>query len=109
MAVVNSAAKYLHQAVDLTALLRELGQRRMTNVLVEGGGKLLGALFDAGAIDEVHVFIAPKARRRARSRRAAIAGKGVEQIAAALQLTNMQVRQTGDDVYVSGRMLRGES
>ena len=31
----------------------------MTNVLVEGGGQLLGAFTDAGLIDEYHVFIAP--------------------------------------------------
>ena len=30
----------------IAALLDELGRRRMTNVLVEGGSKLLGALFD---------------------------------------------------------------
>ena len=45
---------------QIQAMLRELGQRRMTNVLVEGGGGLLGALFDAQAIDEVHAFVAPK-------------------------------------------------
>ena len=32
----------------------------MTNVLVEGGSRLLDALFDIYAIDEVHVFTAPK-------------------------------------------------
>ena len=45
----------------------------LTNVLVEGGSKLLGTLFDMRAVDEVHVFIAPKvaggAVRRARWRR----------------------------------------
>ena len=47
-------------AERLQWLLDELGRRRMTNVLVEGGSQLLGSLFDAGQIDEVHVFIAPK-------------------------------------------------
>jgi diaminohydroxyphosphoribosylaminopyrimidine deaminase/5-amino-6-(5-phosphoribosylamino)uracil reductase len=32
----------------------------MTNVLVEGGSRLLHTLFDIYAIDEVHVFTAPK-------------------------------------------------
>ena len=32
----------------------------MTNVLVEGGAAVLGSFFDARAIDEVHVFLAPK-------------------------------------------------
>ncbi len=44
----------------LHALVDELGRRRMTNVLVEGGSRLLHALFDIYAIDEVHVFTAPK-------------------------------------------------
>jgi len=47
-------------AARLDCLLEELGRRRLTNVLVEGGGRLLGSLLDAGQIDEVHVFIAPK-------------------------------------------------
>ncbi len=46
------------QRID--TLLVELGRRRMTNILVEGGAKLLGSLFDMRAIDEAHVFIAPK-------------------------------------------------
>ena len=44
----------------LLALLDYMGQARMTNVLVEGGAKLMGSLFDLEAIDEVHAFIAPK-------------------------------------------------
>jgi len=44
----------------LKSLLEELGRRRMTNVLVEGGSRLLHSLFDIYAIDEVHVFTAPK-------------------------------------------------
>jgi diaminohydroxyphosphoribosylaminopyrimidine deaminase/5-amino-6-(5-phosphoribosylamino)uracil reductase len=47
-------------AERLESLLDELGRRRMTNVLVEGGRRLLNTLFDIYAIDEVHVFTAPK-------------------------------------------------
>ena len=41
-------------------LLAELGRRRMTNVLVEGGAGLLGSFRDADLIDEVRISIAPK-------------------------------------------------
>jgi diaminohydroxyphosphoribosylaminopyrimidine deaminase/5-amino-6-(5-phosphoribosylamino)uracil reductase len=47
-------------AERLDSLLEELGRRRMTNVLVEGGSCLLNTLFEMRAIDEVHVFTAPK-------------------------------------------------
>ncbi len=91
--------------VDIQTLLTELGRRRMTNVLVEGGGQLLGSFFDAGAIDEVHVFIAPKLIGGVGAA-LAIAGVGVKKIAAALQLTDQQIRQLGEDVYISGRLSR---
>ena len=41
-------------------LLHELGRRRLTNLLVEGGSELLGTFFAADAVDEVWAFIAPK-------------------------------------------------
>ena len=54
------------RAARLEQLLEELGRRQMTNVLVEGGGQLLGSLFDARAVDEVHVFLASQSARRRR-------------------------------------------
>jgi len=89
-------------SVSIPALLDELGRRRMTNVLVEGGSKLLGALFDAGAIDEVHVFLAPKLIGGAGAP-SPIAGTGLEKIAAALQLADIELRHVGDDIYLHGR------
>ena len=44
--------------VSLPDLLRELGRRRWTNLLIEGGATVLGDCLDARAIDEVHVFMA---------------------------------------------------
>ena len=71
----------------LLKLLDELGQRQMTNVLVEGGSQLLGSLLDAGQIDEVHVFVAPKlVGGPAAITPSPIAGKGIEQMADALAL-----------------------
>ncbi len=87
----------------LDELLRELGRRRMTNVLVEGGGRLLGALFDGGHVDEVHVFVAPKVAG-GREAPGPVAGQGVAQMAAALALEGAEIRQIGGDAYISGRI-----
>ncbi|HEX5103072.1 MAG TPA: bifunctional diaminohydroxyphosphoribosylaminopyrimidine deaminase/5-amino-6-(5-phosphoribosylamino)uracil reductase RibD [Pirellulaceae bacterium] len=89
----------------LLGLLDELGRRRMTNILVEGGGQLLGTLLDARELDEVHVFIAPKffGGERAPS---PLAGAGVEQVAEALSLTGVQVHAVGGYIYVAGRVGR---
>jgi diaminohydroxyphosphoribosylaminopyrimidine deaminase / 5-amino-6-(5-phosphoribosylamino)uracil reductase len=48
------------QAARFAELLTELGRRRCTNVLVEGGPTVLASGFAAGLIDEVWTFVAPK-------------------------------------------------
>jgi diaminohydroxyphosphoribosylaminopyrimidine deaminase/5-amino-6-(5-phosphoribosylamino)uracil reductase len=45
--------------VSLAGMLRVLYHRGHTNLLVEGGGTLIGSLFDGGWVDEAHVFTAP--------------------------------------------------
>jgi diaminohydroxyphosphoribosylaminopyrimidine deaminase/5-amino-6-(5-phosphoribosylamino)uracil reductase len=90
-------------AARLDALLTELGRRRLTNILVEGGGRVLGTLLDARRIDEVHVFIAPKLLGGA-SAATAVAGLGMATIAESLQLHSPAIRQVADDVYITARV-----
>lgn len=92
--------------VDLQALLQALGARRMTNVLVEGGGGLLGALHDQRLIDEVHVFVAPRLLGGAAAL-SPVLGWGVDHPSAGLSLPQPVVEVLDGDVYVSGRV-RGE-
>jgi diaminohydroxyphosphoribosylaminopyrimidine deaminase/5-amino-6-(5-phosphoribosylamino)uracil reductase len=92
-------------AARLEELLAELGRRRLTNVLVEGGGQLLGSLLDTGQIDEVHVFIAPKLLGGTAAA-GPIAGQGIDEIAQALSLDDPAMEQVGSDVYVHGRVSR---
>lgn len=46
--------------LSLPGVLDEFGRRGMTNVMVEGGGRVLGAFFDADLADEAWCFVAPK-------------------------------------------------
>jgi diaminohydroxyphosphoribosylaminopyrimidine deaminase/5-amino-6-(5-phosphoribosylamino)uracil reductase len=85
----------------LAELLDNLGRRRMTNVLVEGGAQVLGSLFDAGEIDEVHVFIAPKLIG-GENAPSALGGRGLAEMASAVGLEEVRVEQIEDDVYVRG-------
>lgn len=88
-------------AQRLHLLLDELGRRRMTNVLVEGGGKLLGSFFDARLVDEVQVFIAAKIIGGERSP-GPIGGRGVAEMAHAWQLQNVQIEHLDGDVCLRG-------
>lgn len=91
------------EKVDLTKLLRELGDRSMTNVLIEGGSELLGAAFDAGLVDEAHVFVAPKFAG-GDAAVTPVGGTGVEVIPEVSQLRDQTVEKVGDDVYIHGRL-----
>lgn len=91
----------LKQQDGVASLLSELGARKMTNVLVEGGARLLGAFFDDAQVDEVHAFIAPKIAGGADAV-SAVAGAGVARISEALALRNVEMTPSGGDVYVHG-------
>jgi diaminohydroxyphosphoribosylaminopyrimidine deaminase/5-amino-6-(5-phosphoribosylamino)uracil reductase len=90
---------------NVGALLAELGRRRFTNVLVEGGGQVHGSFLDAGEVDEVHVFMAPRVAGGADAR-TPVAGRGAERIAEALALSHSTVELLDGDVYFRG--WRGE-
>lgn len=86
---------------SLPALLDELGRRRLTNVLVEGGAEVLGSFLDASAIDEVHVFIAPRLVGGAEAK-TPMSGHGAETIQTALSLAEAHVELIEGDVFVHG-------
>ena len=89
--------------VNLRALLGMLGEKGLSSVLVEGGAQVHGSLFDAGLVQRVTVFIAPKiiGGREAPS---PIAGTGIERMASALPLTEVQTWSLGEDVVFTGRV-----
>jgi diaminohydroxyphosphoribosylaminopyrimidine deaminase/5-amino-6-(5-phosphoribosylamino)uracil reductase len=86
--------------VDLRALLEHLGARGCISLLVEGGAELHGALFDAGLVDRVVAFIAPRVIGGAGSP-GAVGGRGVDLLAAARMLGEVEVRRAGPDLVVS--------
>ncbi len=84
-------------------LLDELGRRRFTNILVEGGSAVLGSFRDVGAMDEVHVFIAPRLVGGAKAL-TPIGGHGVDKIAEALLLSDWKIEEMEGDFLVHGRV-----
>jgi diaminohydroxyphosphoribosylaminopyrimidine deaminase / 5-amino-6-(5-phosphoribosylamino)uracil reductase len=87
----------------LSDLFDELGRRRMTNILVEGGSRLLGTLFDMRAIDEVHVFVAPKITG-GQGATSPIGGMGIERMRDALKLREIAIEELAGDIYIHGRL-----
>jgi len=84
---------------SLPELLAELGRRRWTNLLVEGGAEVLGSFLDGGLIDEAHVFVAPKLFGGADAP-GPVAGTGVARVGLAWTPAGSRVELLDGDVYV---------
>jgi len=86
---------------DLCLVLQELGRRSIQSVLVEGGARVAGAFVDAGLVNKVTFFVAPKIVG-GKDAPSAIAGAGVERMCEALELERVTVVQHGRDLEVTG-------
>ncbi len=84
-------------------LLTLLGEQGATNVLVEGGGNLLGRLFDADLIDEVHAFIAPRLCG-GKDAITPLEGIGIKNMSFARRLIQPEIAILDSDIYVHGRV-----
>jgi diaminohydroxyphosphoribosylaminopyrimidine deaminase / 5-amino-6-(5-phosphoribosylamino)uracil reductase len=87
----------------LEAALDELGRHEIQDLLVEGGPVLAGALFDAGEIDAVRLFIAPVLVGAADAR-AALEGQGAVRIADGVRPLATSFEQIGEDLLVRARL-----
>jgi diaminohydroxyphosphoribosylaminopyrimidine deaminase / 5-amino-6-(5-phosphoribosylamino)uracil reductase len=91
--------------VDLRAVLDALAAREVRALLVEGGGEVHGAFLDAGLVDRVAVFIAPRLLG-GRGATSAIEGAG-SPLKSALHLGALEVTQVGGDVLIEADVRRG--
>lgn len=87
--------------VDMGALLVELGRRDVVSLTVEGGGTLIGSLFDEGLVDKVFAFIAPMVIG-GHGATSPVEGRGVERIANALNIERTCMRKIGPDWLIVG-------
>jgi len=87
--------------VHLGVALRLLAERGITRILVEAGGTLAAGLFEAGLVDQVHAFLAPKLVGGAAAL-SPLEGAGFPQMSQAVKLHDVQTERLGDDLLVSG-------
>lgn len=87
--------------VDVARLLEHLGKEGVVDLIVEGGGALLGSLFDAGLVDKVTAYIAPTIIGGSAAP-SPVGGRGAEDISQVLRLTRTKVEILGDDVLITG-------
>ncbi|TCP59532.1 diaminohydroxyphosphoribosylaminopyrimidine deaminase/5-amino-6-(5-phosphoribosylamino)uracil reductase [Tumebacillus sp. BK434] len=92
--------------LDLAKVLDGLYERGITDLLVEGGAAVNGAFLQAGLIDKVISFIAPKLIGGAAP--SPYGGTGFDKMAEAVELTALTVERFGDDLCLIGYPKRTE-
>ena len=88
--------------VDLECLLKELGRRRISSILVEGGGRVLGSFIQNGFADEFYFFYAPKILADP-SGVCMLSGRPRLKIADCVRAYGISTRKLGEDLLVCGR------
>lgn len=91
--------------VDMRQLMRMLGAREVASVLIEGGGTTHASAFEAGIVDKVMFFVAPKIIG-GRDAVTAVEGLGAETMAEAIPLDGMTARSVGPDLLVEAYVRR---
>jgi len=84
---------------DLRSLLGSLSKRGIAQLLVEGGGKIIGSFLKEGLADEVCVYVSSKLLGR--SGRVDIS-ESTSKILKGVELKGVNIRRFGDDVKITG-------
>ena len=90
--------------VDLQALVHRLGQEKIDSVLVEGGGQLNWSLLQAGLVQRVYTYIAPKIFGGAAAK-SPVGGIGVDNPQQAFQMRVVATQQLGEDFLLEQEVL----
>ncbi|MFG6113981.1 bifunctional diaminohydroxyphosphoribosylaminopyrimidine deaminase/5-amino-6-(5-phosphoribosylamino)uracil reductase RibD [Halobacillus sp. MO56] len=87
-------------AIKIPEVLRYLGEKDITSLLVEGGGTIADAFVRAGKVSELVAYIAPKLLG-GKDALTPVEGKGFEQLKQALHLRIYSTEMVGEDIKVT--------
>ena len=87
--------------IDLKALLKILGKRNITSLLIEGGSAVFTSALEAKIVDKIVAFVAPKLSG-GREAKTWFEGNGIANMKKSLQFKNVSYRMIGKDMLVEG-------
>ncbi len=93
--------------VDINDLMTKLGAMGIDSLLLEGGGTLNAAFLEAGCVDEVLAFIAPKIIGGADAK-TPVSGKGIDKMSEAINLQDIDIQNINGDILIKGKICSQE-
>jgi diaminohydroxyphosphoribosylaminopyrimidine deaminase/5-amino-6-(5-phosphoribosylamino)uracil reductase len=88
-------------ALNLKAVLTDLGKAQITSVLVEGGSRVHGSFLQANLVDQILLFVAPVFLGDQGVGLASFSGRKKTDMLSQLKI--MSTRRYGEDVLIDGR------
>ena len=85
--------------VDINDLMSQLGAQGIDSLLLEGGGTLNAAFLEAGCVDEVWAFIAPKIIG-GEGAKTPVSGKGIDKMSEAINLQDIDIQNINGDILI---------
>ena len=93
--------------VDINDLMSKLGSMGIDSLLLGGGGTLNAAFLEAGCVDEVWAFIAPKIIG-GEGAKTPVSGKGIAKMNDAIQLQDIDIQNIKGDILIKGKICSRE-
>ena len=87
--------------VNLVELMKKLGGQNIDSILLEGGGTLNASALEDGIVNKVYAYIAGKLIG-GMDARSPVEGMGIDRMADAITLQNMEIEKLGDDFCIVG-------
>ena len=87
------------KGLDLKELMKQLGEKGIDSILLEGGSQLNFSALQAGIVTKVESYIAPKIFGGAEAK-TPVGGKGVELPQEAYRLKNPKITQIEEDILI---------
>lgn len=104
---INVPAKSDEPEVDLNRLMELLGKLQINSILLEGGGTLNYSALQAGIVNEIAAFIAPKIVGG--NAKTPVGGTGVDNLEEAHMLKLLSMESSDGDIYARYKVLKDKS
>lgn len=87
------------EVISLPVLMKELGARKIDGILLEGGGQLNESALQAGIVNRIYCYIAPKIFGGAQAK-TPVEGQGLTRAADAWQFNRIGMQEFGQDILL---------
>lgn len=94
--------QHVDNQVNLTALMDELAKREINDVLIEAGHQLNGGLLQAGLIDELVIYMAPKLMGN--NAKGLFHLPALQKMSECIDLTISDIRAVGSDWRITAKL-----